>query len=106
MVLPLSVSLGVCGPAVVPGGPSAHRATPQCQLDLVEVDDGTPALADEALVRHVEVEEVQRVVDRLHLAHLHEPHLDVLGGSDEHAMTVVLGLAQHLRREDGRGGEG
>jgi len=36
------------------------------------------------------------VVDGLDLAHLDEPFLDVLGRGDQHAMTVILRLTQHL----------
>ena len=36
---------------------------------------GHPALGDERLLRHVEAEEVEAVVDRLDLAHLGEPEL-------------------------------
>ena len=47
-------------------------------MDLVKVIDWTPALADEALLRHVDVEEVEGVVDGLDLAHLYEPVLVLL----------------------------
>ena len=76
----------------------AYGSAAQRHLDLLEVVDGTPALADEALLRHVQVEHVQRVIDRLDLAHLDEPLLDVLGGRHEHTVTVVLRLTQHLAR--------
>ena len=76
----------------------AYGSAAQRHLDLLEVVDWTPALADEALLRHVQVEHVQRVIDRLDLAHLDEPLLDVLGGRHEDAVTVVLRLTQHLAR--------
>ena len=72
------------------------RSTAQSHLDLLQVVDRTPALADETFLRHVEVEHVERVVDRFDLAHLDEPHLDVLGGGHQHAVTVVLSLTEHL----------
>lgn len=68
------------------------RAPPERLLDAIEISDGTPALGDETLLRDVQVEHVERVVDGLDLAHLDEPHLDVLGRRHQHAMTVVLGL--------------
>ena len=72
------------------------RAAPQRQLDRLGVGRRHPALGDQTLLRHVQVEPVERVVDGLDLAHLDEPGADVLGGGDQHAVTVVLGLGQHL----------
>ena len=37
---------------------------------------GHPALGDERLLRHVEAEEVEAVIDRLDLPHLGEPELE------------------------------
>jgi len=72
------------------------RSAAQGHLDLFEIVDRTPTLGDEAFLRHVQVEHVERVVDGFDLAHFDEPHFDVLGGCNQHAMTVVLRLAQHL----------
>ncbi|CAN7977326.1 unnamed protein product, partial [Ixodes persulcatus] len=79
---------------------ATHSAPAQCKLDLLEVRDCTPALCDEALLGDVQVEQVQGVVDGFDLAHLHKPVLDVLGRSHQHPVTVVLGLAEHLRNVD------
>ena len=38
------------------------------------------------------------MVDRLDLAYLDEPDLDVLGGSHQDAVTMVLRLTQNLSR--------
>lgn len=73
-----------------------YRSPAQCQLDSLQVQGRHPALGDEALLRHIQIEQVQRVVDGLNLAHLHEPVFDVLGGSHENAVTVVLRLSENL----------
>ena len=44
----------------------------------------------------VQVEHVEGVVDGLDLAHLDEPHLDILGCRHKYTVTMVLGLRQHL----------
>ena len=75
---------------------ATDRATPESLLNAVEVCHRTPALCDETLVGDVQVEHVEGVVDGLDLAHLDEPHLDVLGCCHKYAMTMVLGLRQHL----------
>lgn len=72
------------------------RSTAQSYLDLLEVVDRAPAFTDEAFLRHVEVEHVESVVDRFDLPHLDEPDLDVLGGSHQDAVTMVLRLTQNL----------
>ena len=51
-----------------------HGAACERVLRGLEVLDWQPALADETLVSHVEVEQVQRVVDRFDLAHFDQPH--------------------------------
>ena len=75
---------------------TTHGAAAQGELDLVEVGHGAPALGDETLLGDVQVEHVERVVDGLDLTHLDEPHLDVLSSRHQHAVTVVLGLTEHL----------
>lgn len=49
---------------------ATYRAPPERELYLVEVLDRTPTLGDQTLLRHVEVEHVERVVDRLDLPNL------------------------------------
>ena len=63
-------------------------------MNRFQIGDRNPALGNQALLRHVQVEEIQRVVDGLDLAHLDEPVLDVLGRSDQHPVAVVLSLAE------------
>ena len=57
-----------------------YRSTTKGHLYLLQVSYWTPTFPDETLLGDVEVEHVQRVVDRLDLAYLDEPDLDVLGG--------------------------
>lgn len=73
-----------------------HRPPTQGELDGVQIGDGTPHLGDQTLLRHVDVAEVEGVVDGLHLPHLDEPHPDGLGCSLQDPLPVVLGLVQDL----------
>lgn len=51
----------------------------------------------------VNVAEVERVVDGLHLPHFDEPNPHGLGSSLQHSLTVVLSLVQHLQSPAQRG---
>lgn len=75
---------------------ATHRPPTQSELDGVQVGDGTPHLGDQTLLRHVDVAEVEGVVDGLHLPHFDEPHPDRLGCSLQDPLPVVLGLVQDL----------
>lgn len=69
-----------------------HRPPPQSKLDGVQVGDGTPHLGDQTLLGHVDVAEVESVVDGLHFPHFDEPHPDGLGCSLQDPLPVVLSL--------------
>lgn len=58
------------------GAARALGAAPQGQLDGLQVEPWDPALGDQTLLAGVQVEEVERVVDGLDLADLHEPNLN------------------------------
>jgi hypothetical protein len=73
---------------------SSNHSTKQTKVDRRDVKNRHPALGDQTLMRHVQVEQVQRVVNRLDLADFHEPVLEVLGSGDQHAMTMILSLSQ------------
>ena len=85
-----------------PLGRTTYRAAAQGELDGVQVGHGAPHLSDQTLLGHVDVAQVERVVDGLHLPHLDEPHAHRLGGRLEHPLPVVLSLVQDL---GGRGRE-
>ena len=76
-----------------------YRATPQSELNLVQVFYGTPTFGYQTLLRHVQIEHVQCVVDRFDLANFNEPNFDVLRGCHEYAMTMILGLTQYLQHK-------
>ena len=78
---------------------NAHRSTSQCKLYLIQILHGTPTFRNQTLLRYIQVEHVKCVVNRLDLTNLDEPNLDVLGGCDKHAVTMVLGLTQYLQVE-------
>ena len=75
-----------------------YSATSQCELNLVQVLYGAPTFGNQALLRHVQVEHVQCVVDRFDLANFNEPNFYVLRGCHEYAMTMILGLTQYLQQ--------
>lgn len=78
-----------------------HRPSAESELDGVQVRDGTPHLSNQTLLGDVDVAQVERVVDGLHLPHLDEPHPHGLGGGLQHSLTVVLCLVQHLQTQGG-----
>lgn len=88
------------------GGSISHRSPAQGELDGVQVGHGTPHLSDQTLLGHVDVAQVEGVVDGLHLPHLDEPHPHRLGGGLQDPLPVVLRLVQHLVRGRGGGGGG
>lgn len=67
---------------------------PECQLNSFDVGSWNPALGNQTLLSDIQVEVVESVIDGLDLANLDEPNLDVLGGRDEYAMPVVIGLPE------------
>jgi len=73
-----------------------YRSAAQSHLNLLQVIDGAPAFTDETLLRHVQIEHIERVVDRFDLPHFDEPDFDVLSRCHQDAVTVILSLAQHL----------
>jgi hypothetical protein len=62
-----------------PEGTMTYSAPTKRQLNGLQVQRRHPALSNETLLCHVQVEQVQSVVDGFDLAHLHEPVGDVLG---------------------------
>lgn len=81
-----------------------HRPPTQSKLDGVQIRDRTPHLCDQTLLCHVNVAEVERVVDGLHFSHFDEPHPDGLGCSLQDPLPVVLSLVQYLWGQTSRGG--
>ena len=73
-------------------GATLVRASPESHLDRRKVGGRDPALGDQTLVGHVQVEEVESVVDGLDLTNLDEPQLDVFRGRREDSLAVVVGL--------------
>ncbi|KAG5854877.1 hypothetical protein ANANG_G00042480 [Anguilla anguilla] len=71
-------------------------AAPDGKLDGVQVRDRAPHLGDQTLLGDVDVAEVERVIDGLHLPDLDEPHPHCLGRSLEDPLTMILRLVQHL----------
>lgn len=78
-----------------------HRAPPESKLDRVEVGDGTPDFSDQAFLCHVDVAQVQGVIDRLHLAYFDEPDPDIFSSCLQNPLAMILCLVQHLSQ--GRG---
>ena len=68
---------------------------PECELNCFNVGCWNPAFGNQTLLSDVQVEVVESVIDGLDLSNLDKPDLDVLGGRDEHAMPVVIGLPKN-----------
>lgn len=73
----------------------SYRSASQSQLDGLCVEQRDPALGNQTLLRHVQVEQVESVIDGLDLADLDEPIFEFLRRGDEHAMTMILSLTEN-----------
>lgn len=78
------------------GTASTHCAPPESKLDGIEVSDRTPHFSNQALLGHVDVAQVQGVVNRLHLPHFDEPDTDVFSSCLQNPLAMILSLVQHL----------
>lgn len=78
------------------GTAATHSASPESKLDGIEVSNRTPHFSNQALLCHVDVAQVQGVVNRLHLPHFDEPHTDVFGSCLQNPLAMILSLVQHL----------
>lgn len=76
-----------------------HRAPSERKLDGVEVSNGAPDLCDQTLLGHVDVAQVQGVVNGLHLPHFDEPDSDVLSSCLQDPLAVILCLIENLMGE-------
>ena len=65
------------------------------QLDARELVDGCPALGYEALLVDLEIEQVHRVIDGLHLAHAAKPRAQVLRRVLQQVLAQVERLVEH-----------
>lgn len=61
----------------------------------MQVLGGDPALADEALLGHIHVEQIERMIYGLHLLDHDRPRGQILGDRCEHTAAMILGLAEH-----------
>lgn len=78
------------------GTASTHSASPESKLDGIEVSNRTPHFSNQALLCHIDVAQVQGVVNRLHLPHFDEPHTDVFSSCLQNPLAMILSLVQHL----------
>lgn len=78
------------------GTAHTHSASPESKLDGIEVSHRTPHFSNQALLCHVDVAQVQGVVNGLHLPHFDEPDTDVFSSCLQNPLAMVLGLVQHL----------
>ena len=60
-------------------------------LDSVKLGDRAPALGNQTLLGHIQIEEIQRVVDRFDLSHFRQPssHISGSGNLRMEKMDVV-----------------
>lgn len=77
-----------------------YRSISQSLLYIGQVGSGHPAFSDQTLLGHVHVEQVQCVVDSLHLADHDGPAGELLGHAGQDTLSVIAGLVQHLLSEN------
>lgn len=78
-----------------------HGASSESKLDGIEVRDRTPDFSNQALLGHVNVTQVQGMVDSLHLPHFDEPDADIFSSCLQDSLAMVLRLVQHLAWKSG-----
>jgi hypothetical protein len=78
------------------GASAAFGSATEGELDSFHVGDGHPTFGDQTFLGHVQIEEIQRVVDGFDFTHFDEPVADVFGSGYQHAVAMVLRLAEDL----------
>ena len=73
-----------------------HSASPESKLDRIEVSNRTPDFSNQALLCHIDIAQIQGMVDSLHLAYFDEPDTDIFSGCLQHPLAMILCLVQHL----------
>lgn len=71
----------------------SYSSSTQSHLNGLDVQHWHPAFSNQTLLRDVQVEQVERVINRFDFANLNEPVLKVLGSGDQDAMTMILSLS-------------
>ena len=74
------------------GGSTLRRTSPERHLDLFQIGSRDPAFGDQTLLGHVQVEQIQGVVDGFDLADLDEPPLDFFGGLSKDCSSKIVRL--------------
>lgn len=79
------------------GNGAAHGggSVRQSLLDNRQILGWHPAFADQALLGHVHVEQIKRVVDGLHFLDHDRPRRQVLRHGGQNTATVILSLAEN-----------
>lgn len=78
-----------------------YSATSEGKLDGVKVSNRAPHFSNETFLGHINVAEVQGVVDGFHFADLYKPDTDVLRSCLQDPLPMILCLVQHLPEEMG-----
>uniref|UniRef100_A0A1B0CGE4 Uncharacterized protein n=1 Tax=Lutzomyia longipalpis TaxID=7200 RepID=A0A1B0CGE4_LUTLO len=71
------------------------RTATQCNLNGLNIKYRHPTFRNETLLCHVQIKEIERVIDCLDFAHFHEPILQVLRRRHEDTVPMILSLAQY-----------
>lgn len=74
---------------------NTYRSTAQCQLNGFRIKQWHPTFGDQTFLRDIQIEQIQCVVDCLDFAHLDKPILELFGGRNQYATSMVLCLPQH-----------
>lgn len=59
-----------------------NSAFTESQLDGLKIEGRNPALSDQTLLRDIQIEQIQRVINGLYFTHFNKPLYDVFSCSD------------------------
>jgi hypothetical protein len=62
---------------------------------VVKISDRTPALGDQTLLRNINIEQIESMINGLDFARFRHPHSNILCGCNQNTMSMILSLAQN-----------
>lgn len=76
---------------------NTYSSSTQSQLNGLQIQYWNPAFSNETLLRDIQIEEIQGMIDRFYFPDFDEPILDVLCCCHQHSVSVILSLSQNLK---------
>lgn len=61
-------------------------------MNSFQIGDWNPALSNQTFLSHIQIKEIQRVVDGLDFTNFGEPHFYILGSRNQNTVSVILRL--------------